>query len=73
MDLELVILSEVRQRKTSSSRYGFNVESKKMVRGTDLQNRSEVTDVGNKILVAKGDGKGEINWKIEIDIHTLLL
>lgn len=51
----------------------LNVESKKMVRGTDLQNRSEVTDVGNKILVAKGDGKGEINWKIEIDIHTLLL
>ena len=58
MDLELVILSEVRQRKTSSSRYGFNVESKKMVRGTDLQNRSEVTDVGNKILVAKGAGRG---------------
>lgn len=51
----------------------LNVESKKMVRGTDLQNRNEVTDVGNKILVAKGDGKGEINWKIEIDIHTLLL
>ena len=44
-----------------------------MVRGTDLQNRNEVTDVGNKILFAKGYGKGEINWKIEIDIHTLLL
>lgn len=44
-----------------------------MVRGTDLQNRNEVTDVGNKILFAKGHGKGEINWKIEIDIHTLLL
>lgn len=36
----------------------LNVESKKMVRGTDLQNRSEVTDVGNKILVAKGAGRG---------------
>ena len=44
-----------------------------MVRGTDLQNRSEVTDVGNKILVTKGDRRGGINWKIEIDIHTLLL
>lgn len=36
----------------------LNVESKKMVRGTDLQNRNEVTDVGNKILVAKGAGRG---------------
>ena len=44
-----------------------------MVRGTDLQNRNEVTDVGNKILVTKGDERGGINWKIKIDIHMLPL
>lgn len=66
----LVMRIEVRQQKTDGTRYGLNVESKrKWFKGTALQNRNEVTDVENKITVAKGDRSGGINWKIEIDIH----
>lgn len=46
---------------------------RKWFKGTALQNRNEVTDVENKIMVAKGDRSGGINWKTEIDIHMLLL
>ena len=34
------------------------------------QNRS--TDIENKLMVTKGDGKEEINWKFGVNIYTLL-
>lgn len=46
---------------------------RKWFKGTALQNRNEVTDVENKIMVAKGDRSGGITWKIETDIHMLVL
>ena len=37
-----------------------------------VQNRNRLTDFENKLMVIKGEGWGGINWKTEIDIHTLL-
>ena len=75
MDLEIVILSEVRQRKTNII-YALYVESKKnCTNELYLQNRSRVTDVENKVMVAcvgGGKGKGGINREIEIDRYTPL-
>ena len=46
---------------------------KKGYKWTYLQNRSRVTDVENKLMLTKGmGGHGGINWKIGIDIYTLL-
>jgi len=74
-DLEIVILSEVRQRKTDII-YPLYVESKKNCKNElYLQNRSRVTDVENKVMVAcvgGGKGKGGINREIEIDRYTPL-
>ena len=40
---------------------------------TYLQNRNRVTDVENKLMVAKGERKGgDIKWEIGIGIYTLL-
>ena len=75
MDLEIVILSEVRQRKTNII-YALYVESKKnCTNELYLQNRSRVTDVENKVMVAcigGGKGKGAINSETEIDRYTPL-
>ena len=75
MNLEIVILSEVRQRKTNII-YPLYVESKKnCTNELYLENRSRVTDVENKVMVAwvgGGKGKGGINREIEIDRYTQL-
>ena len=54
MDVEVIILSEVRQRHIlydSTER----VESKKSDKGIYIQKRNRLTDTGNKLKVFKGD------------------
>ena len=58
MDLEIIILSEVGQRKTNIIRYHLYVESKKMIQ-MNLQNRNRLTDVVNKLVVTKGERWGQ--------------
>ena len=61
MDLEIVILSEVSQTEKDKYRmvitYMWNL--KKWYKWTYLQNRNRVTDVENKLIVAKGERSGE--------------
>ena len=61
MDVEVIILSEVRQRQIlydSTER----VESKKSDKGIYIQKRNRLTDTGNKLIVTKGGGaQGGIN------------
>ena len=67
MDLEIVILSEVRQRKTNIIWYCLHVESKKRVQ----MNLSTNKDVENNLWLPGGRGWG-ISWETGIDIYTLL-
>ena len=69
MDLEIVILSEVSQRKTNIIWYCFYVESKKLYQWTYLQNINRVTKVENKLMVTRGwlwwcDELGDWDWHI---------
>ena len=57
MQLEILILSELSQRKTNTIRYHLYVESKIWPKRTYLQNRKRLTDVENRLVVAKGDGE----------------
>ena len=72
MDLVIVILREVSQRKTNIIRFRLYVESKKWYKSTYLQDRNRVTDTENKLMVTKGESVGGINWEIGTDIYTLL-
>ena len=54
MDLEGIMLSEDRQRKTNTVQFHLHVESNK----TNKQNRNRPRDIENKLMVAKGVGDG---------------
>ena len=70
MDLEIVILSEVRQRKKNIIRYHVHVESKIQHKSTYLQNRKRPTDIEDRLAVLKGEGgvgTGEVqDWQRQI-------
>ena len=53
LDLEIIIITEGRQKKTNIIWYQLYVESKKW---TYLQNRNRCTDIGNKLMVTEGEG-----------------
>ena len=53
-DLEILILSEINQRKTNKW-YHFYVESKKRYKRTYLQNRNRLIDFENKLTDTEGD------------------
>ena len=57
MDLEIVILSEVRQRKTNII-YHLHGDSKIWYKSTYLQNGNRLTDIENKLMVTKGGRRG---------------
>ena len=59
MYLEIIILNEIRQRKTNIW-YHLYVESKKVIQ-MNLQNESRLTDEEDKLRVTKGESKGGIN------------
>ena len=70
MDLEIIILSEVSQRKTNTI-YHLYVESKKWYKWAELQNRNTViqnsippvtkqnTNIENQFIITKGGKKGD--------------
>ena len=71
MNLEMIILSEIRQRQTSDDViYMWNL--KKWHKWTFLQNRNRVTNVENRLMVTRGGREKGINWEIGIDMYTPL-
>ena len=57
MDLDIFILSEVRQAKTNVIWKHLYVESrKKGYKWIYLQNRNRLTDIENKLMITKGEG-----------------
>ena len=61
VDLEIIILNEIRQRNTSIICYHFYVGSNKNdIKLTYLRNRNWHTDFKNKFIATKGKGE-EIN------------
>ena len=56
MDLEIIILSEISQRKTNIIWYHIYVESKKMIQWTYIQNRNRPTDIKSNLWLPKGKG-----------------
>ena len=61
VDLEMIILSEVGQRQTTIICHHLYVNSNKMIQRTCLQNRTRLTDIENKHMVAKRGPEG-INY-----------
>ena len=72
MDLEIIILSEVSQTKTNIW-YHLYVESKIWHKWTYLWNRNRLTDIENRLVVAKGErDEGGIDWEFGISRYKLL-
>ena len=42
------------------------MESKILHKGTYLQNKNKLTDIENRLVVAKGEGWGGKDWEFEI-------
>ena len=60
MNLEMIILSEVRQRQISYVDYMWNLKKKKKRhKRTYLQNKNGLTDIENKLMVPKAEGRWE--------------
>ena len=59
MQLEVIILSEVGQRKTNA-------------RWTYLWSRNRLTDIENRLVVAKGEGRGGKDWEFGVSKCKLL-
>ena len=54
LDMEIIILSEVRQRQTLyDSAYMWNL--KKMIQISLLRNRNKLTDLENELMVTRGE------------------
>ena len=56
MDLEFIILNELRKRKKKIIWCHLYVESKIWYKCTFLQNRDRLTDIENKPMITKGEG-----------------
>ena len=57
MDLEIIIVSEVRLRKTSIICYHLHVEYKKYT-NEPIYKTNRFTEAENKLMVSKGERKG---------------
>ena len=59
MQLEIIVLTEVSQkRKTNRAWYNLYVESKIWHKWPYPQNKNKHTDIENRLVVAKGEGRG---------------
>ena len=59
MDLEIIILSEVREREYHDITYMWNLKKKYNINELPyLQNRNRLTDIENKRMVTKGKLRG---------------
>ena len=66
MQLEIIILSEVRQRKTNIIYHLYTESEKKWYKWTYLQNRNRLTDIENKLMVTKGESGVGVNLEFGI-------
>ena len=57
MDLEIIILSEVRKKKINTIWYHLYVESKTWHKLTWLPNKNRLTHTENRLVAAKGPGR----------------
>ena len=57
MDLEIIILNEVTQRETDTIWHDLNMESKIWHRWTYIWKRNRLTDIENRLVVAKDLGR----------------
>ena len=57
MELEIIVLNEVKQRMTNII-YNLYVESKKWHKWTYLQNIKWYVNIENKLIVTKADNRG---------------
>ena len=63
MQLEIIVLSEVGQRKTNTIWYHLYVKSKIWHKRTYLWNRNRIRHIENRLVVAKGEGDGRrLDW-----------
>ena len=58
MQLEIIILSDVRQRKKNTTYITDRWNLKKGYTRTYLQNRNRLTNIGNKLMVTTGESEG---------------
>ena len=73
MDLEMIKLSEVSQRKTNIIWYHLYMESKIWHKWTYLWNRNRLTDIENRLAVTEGEGgRGGKDWECGISKCKLL-
>ena len=73
MELEIIILIEVKQRQISYNIYNtYMWNLKKWYKWTYFQNRNRVTEIGNKFMVTKGEvGESKLGgW--DCHIHTTI-
>ena len=71
MDLEMIILSEVRQRRLLYDITHMWTLILKMIQ-MNLQDRHRFKDIENKLMVNRGEMLSGINQEFEINIYTLL-
>ena len=70
---EIIILSEVRKRKTNTIWHHLYVESKIWHKWTYLWNRKRLTYVEGRLVVAKGEwGGGGMDWEFGVSRCKLL-
>ena len=67
MDLKMITLSKVCQTKTNTVWYHLYVESKIWHKWTYLWNRNGLSDIGNRLVVAKGKGVHE-GWNGSLEL-----
>jgi len=74
MDLEITILSEVKsERERQTPYYHLHVQSRLQDKSTYPQNRNRLTDIENRLMVAKGEGgRGGKEWEFGISRCKLL-
>ena len=71
MQLEMIILSEVSQRKTNTIWYHLYMESKIWHKWIYLWNRNRLTDVENRLAKGEGVGRG-MDWEFGVGRCKLL-
>ena len=74
MDLEIIILSEVRQGKTNIYTTQMKYLIFKKCKWTYLLNRRRLIDIENKptVTMGKHDREGQINQELGMNTYTLL-
>ena len=73
MQLEIIILNEVRRRRTNTIWYHLYVESKLWHKWTYLQKGNRCTDTENRLLVPRGkEGGSKIDWGFGVSRCKLL-